>query len=391
MTIAHRLEHVKASATLVVAAKAKLLKSQGLDIIDMSLGEPDFDTPDFVKAAAIAAINNGQTKYTAVDGTPELKAAICEKFKRDNHLDYKPENVMATAGAKQGLYNLCMAILNEGDEVIVPAPYWVSYPPMALLAGAVPVIIETDIHQQFKITAAQLEKAITPKTKLFFLNSPSNPTGMIYTRKELAELGEVLKKHPQVIIASDEIYEYIVWNPEGFSSILNVCPELKDRTVIFNGCSKAQAMTGWRLGYAAGPVNIIKAMSTIQSQSTSNPCSITEAAGVVAIAAKKSQLQYMFDAFKKRHDIFYREMTSLPLLKTHPADGTFYLFVDAEKAIKKLDLKDDIQLAEYLLEKALVACVPGSAFGAPNCLRFSYALADAQLEKAVERLKKALS
>lgn len=391
MTLALRLAQVKPSATLAVGAKAKLLKSQGHDVIDMSLGEPDFDTPDFVKAAAIDAINNGETKYTAVDGTPALKAAICEKFKRDNHLDYKPENIIATAGAKQGLYNLCMAILSPGDEVIVPAPYWVSYPPMALLADATPVIIETDITQQFKITAKQLEKAITPKTKLFFLNSPSNPTGMIYTRQELAELAAVLKKHPQIIIASDEIYEYIVWNNEGFSSILNVCPELKDRTIIFNGCSKAHAMTGWRLGYAAGPVNIIKAMSTIQSQSTSNPCSITEAAGVVAIAAKKSQLQYMFDVFKKRHDYFYREMTALPLLETHPADGTFYLFVDAEKAIKKLGLKDDIQLAEYLLEKALVACVPGSAFGAPNCLRFSYALADAQLETAVARLKKALS
>jgi len=386
-----RAQQVQPSVTLAISAKAKAMKAEGKDVINMSVGEPDFDTPEKVKAAGIKAIKDGDTKYTAADGTPELKQAIIHKLKRDNTLDYEPDQIIASAGAKQGLYNLCQAVLNPGDEAIIPAPYWVSYPPMVELAGGKSIIINASIKQQFKITAAQLEKAITPKTRLFFLNSPSNPTGMIYNKAELKALGEVLKKHPHILIAADDIYEYIIWSSEGFTEILNACPELKDRTVVFNGCSKAFAMTGWRLGYAAGPPDVIKAMKKIQSHSTSNPCSISEAAATVAINCDPNEFSYMYDAFKKRHDIFYKAMSEMPLVDAHPADGTFYLFIDASKAIKHHGLKDDIELASFILDKALIACVPGSGFGSPGCLRFSYATSDKNILEAIKRLSKIFS
>ena len=283
ITLAHRLQQVKPSPTLSVAAKAAELRAQGLDIIGLGTGEPDFDTPQHIKDAAIAAINAGFTKYTAVEGIPELRKAIIEKFARDNSLTYELNQILVSCGGKQSIYNLCQALLNKGDEVIIPAPYWVSYPDIVLLAEAIPVIIPSTAATRFKITAEQLEQAITPKTKLFFINSPSNPSGVAYTAAELLALGEVLKRHPHVLIAIDDMYEHILW-AHPFVNILNVCPELYARTIVLNGVSKAYAMTGWRIGYAAGPAALISAMKTIQSQSTSNPCSIGQKAAVAALS-----------------------------------------------------------------------------------------------------------
>ncbi len=386
LQLAERTLRVKPSATLAVAAKAAQLRAQGIDIIDLGLGEPDFDTPEVVKQAAIDAIKAGFTKYTPVDGIPELKQAIINKFKRDNHLEYTPKQILVSVGAKHSLYNLAEALLNAGDEVIVLAPYWVSYPEFVRLADAEPVFIKADISQNFKITAQQLNAAITPKTRLIFLNSPSNPTGVTYTLAELKELGEVLKQHPHVMIASDDIYEHIFWDNEPFANILNACPELYDRTIVINGMSKAYAMTGWRIGYAAGPEALIQAMNKIQSQSTSNPCAIAQKASVAALNMDQSQIQGMVAAFKERHDYIVEALNQIPGFACVPGQGAFYAFIHAEDFMHKHQLKDDIELAAFLIEKAHVALVPGSAFGMPGYLRLSYATNMDNLKETIKRI-----
>ncbi|MCK4704963.1 MAG: pyridoxal phosphate-dependent aminotransferase [Gammaproteobacteria bacterium] len=392
MKTSNRVQRVKPSPTLAVTALANQLRAQGRDVIGLAAGEPDFDTPDHIKAAAIKAIQDGRTKYTAVDGTAGLKQAIINKFSRDNGLDYNPDEILVSVGGKQVIYNLMQALLNSGDEVIIPAPYWVSYPDMALLADAKPVFVQGDISQSFKITAEQLEAAITDKTKLFILNSPSNPSGKAYTRDELIELAKVLLKHPQIIILTDDIYEHIVWTDEGFNNILNVHPELQDRTVIINGVSKAYSMTGWRIGYAGGPADLIKEMKKVQSQSTSNPCSIAQAAAQAALEGDQSFLKIMCNTFKERHDYVLHRLNTMDGVECLASDGTFYSFPSFHAVIARMDgIENDIQLAEYLLEKAEVAVVPGSAFGSDGHLRLSYATDMESLEKALSRIAAAIA
>lgn len=387
-----RVQRVKPSPTLAVTALANQLRAEGRDVIGLAAGEPDFDTPDHVKEAAIQAIRDGHTKYTAVDGTAGLKQAIINKFQRDNGLDYQPENILVSVGGKQVFYNLAQALLNPGDEVIIPAPYWVSYPDMVMLADGEPVIVEGDIRQSFKITATQLEAAITDHTRLFVLNSPSNPSGIAYSRDELSALAEVLLKHPQIAIVTDDIYEHIVWTTEGFNNILNVCPELKDRTIVLNGVSKAYSMTGWRIGYCGGPAELVKAMKKIQSQSTSNPCSIAQYASQAALEGEQGFLREMCDVFRQRHDYVYNALNAMAGVDCLPSDGTFYSFPSFQPVIDRMDgIEDDLQLAQYLLEKAEVAVVPGSAFGSPGHLRLSYATDMGSLEKALTRIATAIA
>ncbi len=390
--LSHRVEAVKPSPTLAITARAAEMRAAGKDVIGLGAGEPDFDTPDHIKAAAIQAINDGHTKYTPVDGTASLKQAIIEKFKRDNKLDYKPEQILVSCGGKQSFFNLAQALINPGDEVIIPAPYWVSYPDMVLLAEGKPVIVEAGAEQNFKILPAQLEAAITNKTRLFVINSPSNPTGMAYSHDELAALGNVLKKHPQVIIATDDMYEHIRWSDEPFINILNACPELNDRTLVFNGVSKAYSMTGWRIGYAGGPADIIKAMKKVQSQSTSNPTSISQYAAEAALSGSQSCIAEMLVHFKQRHDYVLERLNAMPGITCLPSDGTFYLFPDVSKAIKAIDgINTDSELAEYLIKKASVAIVPGSAFGLDGHARLSIATSMENLTKALDRIEAALS
>lgn len=390
--VSKRAQSIKPSPTLAVTARAKELKAAGKDIIGLGAGEPDFDTPEHIKKAAIEAIKKGFTKYTAAEGTPELKQAIIAKFQRDNALAYKPDQILVSCGAKHSLYNLAQALLNPGDEVIIPAPYWVSYPDIALLAGAVPVIVSAGLDQGFKISAKQLESAITPMTRLVIINSPSNPTGVAYTRKELAALAEVLKNHPKIAIVSDDIYEHIWWIDEPFCNILNVCPELYNRTLVVNGVSKSYSMTGWRIGYTAGPANIIKAMANIQSQSTSNPTSIAQVAAQAALEGDQTCIQEMIVAFKKRHDFVVGALNDIDGVECLESQGAFYSFPNMREVIRKLDgVHNDLELAEYLINEANVALVPGSAFGAPGYMRLSFATDMKTLEKAMQRLKKALT
>ncbi len=385
------LKLVKPSPTLAITARAAALRAQGQNIISMSVGEPDFDTPDHIKQAAIKAIQDGFTKYTPVDGMPRLKKAIQAKFANENNLNYELKEIIVSAGAKQVLYNLFQALLNPGDEVIIPAPYWVSYPDMAYLAKAQPVIIETDIEAHFKITPEQLEKAITPKSRLFVINSPSNPSGMAYTADELAALGEVLKKYPNILIATDDIYEHILWPGKTFCTLLNVTPELKDRTVVVNGASKAYSMTGWRIGYAAGPAPLMAAMEMIQSQSTSNPCSISQVAAAVGLESGTACITDMVTAFKRRHDILIAGLNELPGIRALPVDGTFYAYPDVRGAIQAKNFKNDVDFSEFILVEAKVAVVPGSAFGTPGYIRLSYATSDENIQEALKRFKAVLS
>ena len=385
--LSDRVNRVKPSLTLVITAKAQELKRAGKDIISLGAGEPDFDTPDHIKAAGIAAIQNGQTRYTAVDGTADLKEAIIAKFKRDNGLDYQMNQILVSSGGKQSFYNLCQAVLNDGDEVIIPAPYWVSYPDMALLAGGEPVVIEAGIEQGFKITAAQLKSAITTKTKMLVLNSPSNPTGAVYTADELKEIGQVLIQHPNIIIASDDMYEHIMLDDSQFTNILEVCPELYDRTVVMNGVSKAYSMTGWRIGYAGGPVELITGMRKVQSQSTSNPCSISQAAAVEALNGSQECIQTMLIEFKKRHLYVVDRINSLPGFKCIHAVGAFYAFMDISEAMQLKGYKTDAEFVEAILEQQLVAAVPGSAFGADKHMRFSFATSMENLVNAIDRVE----
>lgn len=392
ITLAQRVLRVKPSPTLAVSARAAALRAAGEDIIGLGVGEPDFDTPDHIKQAAIRAIENGQTRYTAVDGTPELKNAIINKFKRDNGLSYQLDEVLASSGGKQSFFNLTQALLNPGDEVIIPAPYWVSYPDMVRLADGEPVIIKAGLDQHFKITAEQLEAAISPKTRLLVLNSPSNPTGVAYNRAELQELAEVLLRHPNILVATDDMYEHILWSKDPFVNIVNACEELFPRTIVLNGVSKAYAMTGWRIGYAGGPRPLIQAMKKVQSQSTSNPASISQAAACEALDGDQSCIDLMVKAFKERHDFVVARLNQLQGVRCAEADGTFYSLPDFSPVIKRLDaVTNDVELAEFILQKAGVALVPGSAFGAPGHLRLSFATSMDILEDALGRIEKTIS
>ncbi len=385
--LSERVQAIKPSPTLAVSAMAAQLRAAGRDIIGLGTGEPDFDTPEHIKQAAIAAIHDGQTKYTAVDGTVELKQAIIDKFQRDNGLDYRPEQILVSSGGKQSFYNLCQALLNKGDEVIIPAPYWVSYPDMVLLAEATPVILETTIDQHFKLDAAALEAAITDKTRMLVINSPSNPSGVAYRRNELGALAEVLLKHPDILVVTDDMYEHILWSEEGFSNILNACPELYPRCMVLNGVSKAYAMTGWRIGYAAGPGDIIKAMKKIQSQSTSNPCSISQAAATAALSGDQSCIQEMLAAFRQRHDFVFESLKQVAHISCLPSDGTFYSFPNIQSFIdSRDDISSDVEAANLLLDEVGVALVPGSAFGSPGHMRLSYATSMQNLEAALQRI-----
>ncbi len=367
------------------------MRAAGRDIIGLGAGEPDFDTPEHIKAAAVKALANGFTKYTAVDGIPSLKKAIIDKFKKDNGLEYQSKQVLVSCGGKQSSFNLTQALLNPGDEVIIPAPFWVSYPDMVLLADGVPVIIDTTQAQQFKITPEQLRGAITPKTRLIFINSPSNPSGIAYSLDELKALGDVLKEFPNIIIATDDMYEHILWKQGTFVNILNAHPDLYDRTVVMNGVSKAYSMTGWRIGYAAGPADLIEAMCTVQSQSTSNPTSISQVAAETALTGDQGFINNMCVEFKKRHDYVVSELNKIDGVDCMETDGTFYVFPNVEKLLARLDgIDDDLAFSEYLIEKAGVALVPGSAFGTPGHIRISIATSMANLENALERIRNAV-
>ncbi|MCI4412013.1 MAG: pyridoxal phosphate-dependent aminotransferase [Thiotrichales bacterium] len=386
MQLAQRVLAVKESPTLVVTARALELKRQGRDIISLGAGEPDFPTPAHIRQAGIDAIQAGKTRYTAVDGTPDLKEAIIAKFQRENKLNYTANQILVSSGGKQSFYNLCQAYLNDGDEVIIPAPYWVSYPDMVLLAGGQPVIVQAGIEQGFKITPEQLTAAITPATKLFVINSPSNPTGAVYSQAELRALGDVLAKHPHILIATDDMYEHIILGDTPFSTWLNACPEMVERTVTLNGVSKAYSMTGWRIGYCAGPAELINEMKKVQSQSTSNPCSISQAATVVALNGDQSFIGDMVTAFKARSAYVTKTLNSMPGIKALSPDGAFYNFFDVRGAMAATGCITDTALATRILEESDLALVPGSAFGSEGYMRLSFATSMAELEGAMSRL-----
>ncbi|WP_295391997.1 pyridoxal phosphate-dependent aminotransferase [uncultured Thiodictyon sp.] len=390
--LAARVQAVKPSATLAVDARAKALKAAGKDVVGLGTGEPDFDTPDHIKAAAIEAIHQGFTKYTAVDGTPGLKAAVISKFKRENALDYTPEQILVSCGGKQSFFNLALAVIDPGDEVVIPAPYWVSYPDIVLLAGGAPVLVHAGADQHFKISPAQLKAAMNDKTRLVVINSPSNPTGMSYSADELKALGAVLRDFPRALIATDDMYEHIRWDSAPFVNIVNVCPDLAPRTLVLNGVSKAYAMTGWRIGYAGGPAEIIKAMAKVQSQSTSNPTSISQVAAQAALEGPQDCIGVMVKAFKERHDHVVAGLNAIPGIECLPTDGTFYVFPRVQHAIERLNgVSNDLEFAEYLLDKVGVALVPGAAFGLTGHVRISIATSPSNLDQALERIAAAVA
>jgi aspartate aminotransferase len=391
VSLSKRVQKVKPSPTLAVTARAAKLKAEGKDIIGLGAGEPDFDTPAHISDAGVEAIRKGLTRYTAVDGTAELKDAIIAKFKRDNGLSYERNQILVSCGAKQTCFNVCAAVLDPGDECVIPAPYWVSYPDMALLADGVPVSVYAGPAQGYKITPAQLAAALTPRSKLFFINSPSNPTGAAYTKAELQALGAVLDQHPQVLIASDEMYEHIYWAAEPFCSFVEANPQLYERTVTINGVSKAYAMTGWRIGYCGGPKEVVSAMATIQGQSTSNASSISQRASTVALNGDQACVAQMNKAFKARHDFIVAGLNALPGISCLAGAGTFYAFANVEGAMRTLGMIDDNEFAEFLLVQAGVAVVPGSGFGAPNHMRISFACSMETLEDALRRIGRVLS
>jgi aspartate aminotransferase len=391
VSLSKRVQKVKPSPTLAVTARAARLKAEGKDILGLGAGEPDFDTPLHIADAGVDAIRKGITRYTAVDGTTELKDAIIAKFKRDNGLAYERSQILVSSGAKQTCYNVCAALLDPGDECVIPAPYWVSYPDMALLADGVPVFVHGGADQGYKITPGQLAAAITARTKLLFLNSPSNPTGAAYTRAELQALGAVLDEHPQVIVAADEMYEHIYWAPEPFTSFAQANPRLYDRTVTINGVSKVYAMTGWRIGYCGGPKELVSAMATIQGQSTSNASSISQRAAAVGLNGDQRCVSEMNTAFKQRHDFVVAGLNAIPGISCRPGAGTFYAFADVSGAMRALGMPDDSAFAEYLLVEAGVAVVPGSGFGAPGHMRISFACSMETLEDALRRIERVLT
>jgi aspartate aminotransferase len=388
------LGRIQPSATLAMSARVSQLKREGVDVIGLSAGEPDFDTPDFVKEAAIKAIRGGQTKYTDVDGTAELKDAVALKFKRDNGLDYARGQISVNSGGKHTLFNALVATVDAGDEVIIPAPYWVSYPDIVNFAGGTPVFIEGPASQGYKITAEQLDRAITPRTKWLMLNSPSNPTGAAYSAAELKALGEVLLRHPHVLVMTDDMYEHVWYAPTPFATIAQVCPELYDRTLTVNGCSKAFSMTGWRIGFAGGPEWIIKAMAKLQSQSTSNPCSISQAAAVAALTGDQDFLNERNAAFRRRRDLVVAMLNDAPGLHCPTPEGAFYVYPDATGVIGKTTpsgkrIETDEALIGYFLDEHRVAAVHGGAFGLSPAFRISYATSEEVLRTACTRIQEA--
>jgi aspartate aminotransferase len=387
MELAQRLKRIRPSATVSITARAQRLREQGRDIVVLSVGEPDFPTPDHIKAAAAEALICNDTKYTPVDGSRALKEAIATKLARDNSLVYVPEQILVSSGAKQSCYNACLALLDPGDEAIVVAPYWVSYPDMVRLADGEPVIVSTSADHGFKLTPEQLAAAITPRTRLLILNSPCNPTGAVYSRAEWSALGAVLRAHRRVVVLSDEIYEHIQWTGSDFTSFAVACPDLYDRTLTVNGMSKGYAMSGWRIGYAAGPVALIKAMTGLQGQSTTNACTISQAAAAAALTGDQRCVREMCAEFKRRHDLFFAGVRALPGFSCLPAAGTFYLFPNTDGAMRARGFATDVELCERLLEETGVAIVPGTAFGAPGHVRLSFAASTATLETALERLR----
>jgi len=391
LSVSRRVQRVKPSPTLAVTARAAKLKAEGKDVIGLGAGEPDFDTPAHIAQAGKDAITRGFTRYTNVEGINELKDAVIAKFKRDNGIQYERPQILISSGAKQTIYNLCMAVLDPGDEAIIPAPYWVSYPDMVLLADGLPVTPFAGPTQGYKITPRQLATSITPKTRLLLLNSPCNPTGAAYTRAELRALGEVLLEHPRIIIGTDDMYEKIYWASEPFCSLLTAVPELYARTVTINGVSKAYAMTGWRIGYCGGPKELITAMATIQGQSTSNASSISQVAATAALNGDQACVTEMNAAFKARHDFIVQGLNSLPGVSCVPGAGTFYAFADVSKAVSALGCRDDGELAELLLAQGGVAVVPGGGFGAPGHIRLSFACSMQTLESALERMRRVLA
>jgi len=391
MKLSKRISNTKTSATIAMSMKARELISQGKDIISLSAGEPDFDTPNHIKEAAIKSINSGNTKYTPVDGMLTLKESITRKFKKENNLEYTSDQIIVSTGCKQSIYNLCQATLDKGDEVLIPSPYWVSYPEIVKLSDATPIFIETESDNNFKVTGEMLSNNITEKTRMILLNSPSNPSGFIYTEDDLRDIGKVLKKHPNIIIASDDIYEHIIFNKKKFTNILNVCPELYDQTIVLNGVSKAYAMTGWRIGYAAGNAEIIGAMKKIQSQSTSCTCSIAQSAAKAALDGGKKEVNEMVVEYQLRSEFLHTELNKIDGIKYKKPDGSFYAFVDVSGLINKIDnINDDFELSEYLLNEAGVAVVPGTAFGAKNHIRISFATSLENLQEAVNKIKNLL-
>tara|TARA_S200000501_G_C20835334_1_gene749096 strand:- start:952 stop:2136 length:1185 start_codon:yes stop_codon:yes gene_type:complete len=392
MKLSNRISNTKTSATIAMSMKARELKAQGKDIISLSAGEPDFDTPDHIKDSAIKSINEGNTKYTPVDGMISLKQSIVEKFKNENNLDYDLSQILVSTGCKQSIYNLCQATLDKGDEVLIPSPYWVSYPEIVKLSDASPVFIETNSDNDFKVTGKMLLDNITNRTKMLLLNSPSNPSGFIYNEEDLKDIGRVLKEYPNIIIASDDIYEHIIFNEKRFVNILNVCPDLYNQTVILNGVSKAYAMTGWRIGYAAGNNEIIQAMKKIQSQSTSCTCSISQSAATAALSYGNEEVKKMVSEYQRRSEFLYNELNKIEGIEYKKPDGSFYAFINVDGLINSLDgINDDFDLAEYFLNEGEVAVVPGTAFGSKNHIRISFATSMENLEKAVGRVKNLLS
>ena len=388
--LSNRVNKVKPSATITISAKAMDLRAQGIDIISLSAGEPDFDTPVHIKEAAIKAINQGQTKYTQVDGTPELKDAIIKKFKTDNNLDYERENIIVSTGAKQTLYNLFQSVLGPEDEVIIVSPYWVSYPDMVLLADAKPVFLETHQDDNFKVSPDNLENCITERTKLIILNSPSNPTGITYTREQYRIIGDVLINYPNILIATDDMYEHIYWGDEPISSFAEVCPDLFDRTITINGVSKAYAMTGWRIGYCGAHEELVKGMKKVQGQSTSNPSSISQAATIAALNGPSKEIEKMVIEYKKRHDYMCEALNQIDGFKVSPGTGAFYLLPEVRQILEKKGFSDDVEFSSFLIEEANVAVIPGSAFGAKGYIRISYATSIELLEESIRRIKKSL-
>jgi len=389
--LTERVQRVQPSATLTISAKAMALKRQGIDIISLSAGEPDFDTPDHIKEAGIQAIQKGQTKYTPVDGTPELKQAIIDKFSRDNNLLYQQENVLVSSGAKQTCFNLFQAVLEHGKEAVIISPYWVSYPDMVLLANGSPVILKTSFENKFQFKAEDFDAVLTKNTRLIMLNSPSNPTGVTYTKDQYQIIGEVLENYPDVFIATDDMYEHIYWGNNKFCSFAEACPDMLDRTITINGVSKAYAMTGWRIGYCAGPEKIISAMKKIQGQSTSNASSVSQAAAVAALNGSHQPVHAMAKEYENRHAFIFNALNSIKGFKTVAATGAFYTFPEVTGVIKDLNLSDDIEFSDFLIENANVAVVPGSAFGAKGHIRLSFATSMKLLKEAVNRIEDALN
>ena len=390
--ISNRVAQIKPSATISVAQKARDLRAEGRDIISLGFGEPDFDTPAHIKEAAAVAIAAGETKYTPVPGTPALRQAIADKLQRENNLEYTADQIIVSNGAKQSMFNLLLAVLNEDEEVIVPAPYWVSYPDMVKMAGGQPVILNAGADTDFKISARQLASSVNENTRVLIINSPSNPTGKVYLSEEYQALGEVLRDHPKVLVACDDIYEHIYWGKDPFRTFLNDCPDLADRTVVINGMSKAFAMTGWRIGYAAGPADLVKTLAKVQSQSTSGACSISQAAATAALNGPQDCVRDMCRAFKERHDYLIAALNTLEGVDCLECEGAFYAFPSFEGLISRMeDIRDDVELAAWMIEHAGVAMVPGSAFGAPGHLRLSYATSLDNLEQCIARIERAIA